>query len=387
MRIIMPKWLTKMKLTIVAMLVLLSIAFAWGYQEHQMQNQATYDISLGSPIGYFNDLGQGHFLDEQDNVVASIMSDSTGGEDLGQGSQASSWQTYPIPTQLYMLWFSLSDNQFYEGTFNLPPKQELAYAFNEQKILDVFGSRAGKMDKAYNQLTVNIAPEGKVYLYLSGRMNKLIGSYQATPIDYDWLEWNTQSPFEYTKDVYREADPLVDLPDPLDPTNNRILVTTGPKIYLTREEAIAERLDDFKMLVPDQPNSYNEGYFDPVQISLRLEGENVEKLVAYSVSTINGERFDILDNSEENIITSIPTILLVDFEYKGVLKRYQFSLSSSFVPSASKSELYQFYQKNFNLKQKVEMILNIPNEDEGFVYFQQGEKRVEFTNISLDERW
>ena len=374
-----------LSILLITLLAALLVAFLVR-REYQMQNQATYDIHLGAPRGHFNDLGQGLFLDEQDNIIVDIMPDSVGAHDLGRGSQASSWSTYPIPSKLYLLWFSLTDNQFYEGTFELPPKQELAYAFNEEKILDVFNSRVGKMDSINYNFTVNLAPEGRVYLYLRGSMIKLIGSYQATPIYYDWEDWNTNSPFEYTKDVFIEGESLLDLADPLSPMRKGILVTTGPKIHLTREEVIAERREHYRMLVPDLPNSYNKGYFDPVQISLRLEGEHVNKLVDYEVFTLNGEIRDILNHPEDNIITSIPTKLLVDFEYGNQLKRYDFSLSNSLTPSASKSELYQFYQNNFDPKRKVEIVIDIPNEEEAFVYFQQGDKRVEFDTYIV-ERW
>lgn len=380
------KYKSRLVIVPLALVVLLLVAFLVR-REYQMQYQAAYNVHLGAPRGHFNDLGQGLFLDEQDNIIVDIMPDSIGAHDLGRGSQASSWSTYPIPSKLYLLWFSLTDNQFYEGTFELPPKQELAYAFNEEKILDVFNSRAGKMNSINYNFIVNLAPEGRVYLYLRGSMIKLIGSYQATPIDYDWNDWNTDSPFEYTKDIYRDADPLTDLPDPLDPTDNRVLMTTGPKIYQTREEVIAERRNHYHMLVSDLPNSYNEGYFDPVQISLRLEGEHIGKMMAYEVFTLNGEIKDILENPEDNIITSIPTMILIDFEYDNQLKRYEFSLSNSLTPSASKSELYQFYQKNFESKKKVEMILSIPSEEEAFIYFQQGDKRVEFDTYYIEERW
>ena len=108
----------------------------------------------------------------------------------------------------------------------------------------------------------------------------------------------------------------------------------------------------------------------------QLEMKGTQPILAYVTKTLNGEYVHVLEKPAEQEIRSIPTNIAVDFLLpNGKPKRLDIYLRNPF----------EFFNKHFEYGTKFKIIVETPDEDHTLVYFQQGEKIVEFENIRVKE--
>ncbi|MDV2439345.1 DUF2931 family protein [Acinetobacter gerneri] len=157
--------------------------------KNNTSEKAFYGVYIGYPKGYISEFNNAHSAMKDDNgeVITRFGGDNATDGQLGYGVQNSPQTVMPIPAKMEVMWFSVTENQFWRGEFELP-KDELVHALKDEKILDLFTTRSGSREKKYDQIVVNVAPKGKVYVYLRGIPAKLLVTYQAQPIQYDWLQ-------------------------------------------------------------------------------------------------------------------------------------------------------------------------------------------------------
>ena len=308
-----------------------------------MASDKTYGVYVDYSPGNISEFNARHSLlkNEKNEVITGFGGrNGAGGASLGEGVQNSSNGLTEIPSKMEVLWFSIAEDQFWQGEFELP-KKELSDLIKKEKILDLFSSRQGKKIDKYSQIVVNVAPKGNVYVYASGQATKLIGTYQAKAVDYDYdqhvLDTYIRSNLHKSRQEYRKAFEKRLLEEPID----------------------AE---------------YHEDYFKPVRWQLEMKG--TQPILAYVTKTLNGEYVHVLEKPAEQEIRSIPTNIAVDFLLpNGKPKRLDIYLRNPF----------EFFNKHFEYGTKFKIIVETPDEDHTLVYFQQGEKIVEFENIRVKE--
>ncbi len=306
-----------------------------------MASDKTYGVYVNYSPGNISEFNARHSLlkNEKNEVITGFGGrNGAGGASLGEGVQNSSNGLTEIPSKMEVLWFSIAEDQFWQGEFELP-KKELSDLIKKEKLLDLFSSRMGRNLNKYDEIVVNVAPKGKVYVYAGGQAIKLIGTYQAKAIDYDQhvLDTYIRSNLHDSRKEYRKA------------FEKRLL-----------EEPLYAK--------------YSEEYFRPVRWQLEMRG--TQPILAYVTKTLNGEYTHVLEKPTEQEIRSIPTNIAVDFLLpNGKPKRLDIWLNKAF----------EFFNQHFDYQTKFKIIVETPDEDHTAVYFQQGDKIVEFEDIEVEE--
>lgn len=330
---------------ILALLVLFILLIILGYLFMFKKQTAEYSVYIGWPTGYYSQYNNAHsILKNKNNETIThfgMQTAITGA--LGRGVKNTGTDEMEVPSKIEVMWLSFLENQYWHGEFDLDTKL-IEKELNHTKILDVFNLREGLVKPAYRQLVVNVAPEGKVYIYVSGTMTKLVGVYQAKPIEYNFLQHARESWFSVHEDE----------------------LTTEEDYFNKYYGNKSERIDELNSI-------YSKHYFDPVQWRLSIQGDR--KIIAYAVNTLNGEYQHILSETEKQIIRSIPSEIAIDMEENNSVRRIDLKLSNT----------YQFYNENFNTKEMVNITLDLPNPKEISIYFKQGDKMIEFNAFEAQE--
>jgi hypothetical protein len=115
----------------------------------------------------------------------------------------------PIPKAVNLRWLSLTENQFYEGRFELPQ------AKIEQMIQDGYKNpryRKSSIREPFSALTFGFAPGGGVvlWLWLHDHTQKEVAYFKAKPINMDWKEYlgnYTYMPREEYMKLHFESTP------------------------------------------------------------------------------------------------------------------------------------------------------------------------------------
>ncbi|QOW47009.1 MULTISPECIES: DUF2931 family protein [Acinetobacter] len=309
-----------------------------------MLEQANYAVYVGYPKGYISEYNHTHSVlkNDQGDVITHFGGDNATQGQLGSGVQNSPAMVMEVPSKMEVMWFSVTENQFWRGEFDLP-KEKIAHALKDEKILDLFTTRAGNRVTKYDQIVVNVAPKGKVYVYLNGIPTQLLATYQAQPIQYEWSQhvhetWAIQ----------------------------------GQEVISQAEFRIAMK-KDYGTIVNEIDQNYKEDFFTAVRWRLNIQGE--KKILAYAVRTLNGEYTQLFENTAQQEIKSIPSEIVADVEDQGQVKRYRIQLNNS----------YDFYKKHFKNTSLVNVFIDLPDADHGFLYFQQDDQKIEFDDFSISE--
>ena len=95
---------------------------------------------------------------------------------------------HPIPKTLFAQWFSISENKFYAGSFEMPTAVIQKY-FDEMWLCygsNKMGAEAYKHER-FTDIIVGVAPKGIVIVWVSGGLQQIeIGRYQARETQMDW---------------------------------------------------------------------------------------------------------------------------------------------------------------------------------------------------------
>jgi len=146
-----------------------------------------YGANMGAIFNYAAVNSGSYFITPKEDVSLNAFHLSQNWGD-GSGSYVLNDQYHPIPDSLYVRWFSISEDKFYAGTFEMP-KDILRKCFNEMWSgyrPGVMGVEAAKHDR-YQDLVVGVAPGGGVSVWTSAVTQQIeIGHYQAKEIQMDW---------------------------------------------------------------------------------------------------------------------------------------------------------------------------------------------------------
>lgn len=304
-----------------------------------------YGVYIGYPTGYVSEFNNAHsvLLNSKSEIITRFGGNNGTTGQLGHGVQNSSNELTEIPSKIEVMWISFTENQFWHGEFELP-KDELNRLLNGQKMLDLFLNREGQHIDKYRQIIVNVAPKGKVYVYVGGAATQLIGTFQAKAIDYDW-EQHAQDTWWLTENSVIES----------------------------RDEYVKMMVDDDIKLVNNLNNIYKEDFFRPVSWTLAMKGK--EELLAYVTDTLNGENINVLVEPTKEVMRSLPKEIAFDYVHDKKVKRLNIIFNKP----------YEFFKEHLDFRSKFKILVEIIDEDYTSVYFQQGEKIIEFEDIRVQE--
>lgn len=324
-------------------LPLLFLVIIYSFGKDLMKTQQ-YGVYIGYPTGYISEFNNAHsvLLNEKNEIITRFGGRNATAGQLGHGVQNSSNELTEIPSKIEVMWFSFSENQFWRGEFELP-KDELTRLLNKEKLLDLFSTRQGIIHDKYDEIIVNVAPKGKVYIYVGGFAVKHIGTYQAKAVDYNWEQ--------HAKDTWW---------------------LTQDSVIEPRDEYVKMSDDDIE-LISNLNNVYSEEYFRSVSWTLTMKGK--EELLAYVTDTLNGENTHVLKNPTQEVIKSLPEQIAFDYVYDKKVKRLNIIFNKP----------YEFFKEHLDFRSKFKILVEIIDDDYTSVYFQQGEKIIGFEDIRVQE--
>ncbi|MDY6450939.1 hypothetical protein, partial [Acinetobacter faecalis] len=90
---------------------------------------------------------------------------------------------------------------------------------------------------------------------------------------------------------------------------------------------------------------------------------------------LNGENINVLLDPTKEVMRSLPKEIAFDFVHDKKVRRLNIIFNKP----------YEFFKEHFDFRTKFKIIMEMPNPKELIVYFQQGEKQVEFNDIEVEE--
>ena len=140
-----------------------------------------YKTSICSFPGYITENAGSHFVANNESIGFIIMrNDPTAWPSITTSGLND--EHHPIPQKLYVAYYSLQEDKFYEGLFDLP-YEELKKDF--EKIWKEYPNKSLYMADKFNRYSdfiVGVAPEGNIVVWLSSYISndqKIIGTYKA----------------------------------------------------------------------------------------------------------------------------------------------------------------------------------------------------------------
>jgi len=144
-----------------------------------------YSVSLNSFPGYVSENAGSHFVTRKEQVVFLAMENGSWTKTTGAVLND---EYHPVPDSLYVRWFSVSEDKFYEGTFKMPSEiikkhfDEIWLTYASPRIK----SQAAKHER-FEDLIVGVTPGGGVMVWMKSQSQQIeIGCYQAKEIQMDW---------------------------------------------------------------------------------------------------------------------------------------------------------------------------------------------------------
>lgn len=156
-----------------------------------MDKNIRWSVDASAPRNYNIEVLKhyNYFLQNDGSTDYSFFSGEIGtGWGRGDGLATNLPAKSPIPKAVNLRWLSLTENQFYEGRFELPQ------AKIEQMINDGYKNphyRRKPTGEAFSSLTFGFAPGGGVilWLWLDDHTQREVAYFKAQPIDMDWREF------------------------------------------------------------------------------------------------------------------------------------------------------------------------------------------------------
>lgn len=191
-------------LVIIVMLLLISSC----EKISKMNGQYKWLVETVADYGYPMEIKSGAFYDEKGNELAGIPADMYLEKQWWSGDSGSivvGDEFRPLPSKMYIRWYSYAEDKFYEGEFNL----------NHHKIEDEFkkGFKCSNGKYTFSALKVAVAPAGQVFLYLTGGNILLVDAFTAKEIFVNDFkkEMGIRDDIKITRQELREEN-IIDMP-------------------------------------------------------------------------------------------------------------------------------------------------------------------------------
>lgn len=310
------------------------------------------------------------FLDKNGNSEFPISASMGSANAWAQGSQVSGFNEVPLPRKIIVRWFSVLENQFWEGEYPFPSQDFTKYGGYITVNPFVYKRDTFAWQQEFTETTswtVNVIPGGMVVIWVTGGNSNekyVLAKFQAKRISYGW-----------DKFIHRLYGPIQNFTYP-----NR-------QAFIAKYKTEAEKT--LKQRLPQNPanRDHFERYFDSYQWQLKLN--NLYELKDFEVRTINGERYIIRSDMDQTKLKprAIPYLLdmLLVEKKTGKLKRYCIEIGQ-FMEKGYKPENWEEAIAAFRKLGK-ERIINIevtinPEKRTLELFLDNKEKRIELKQIS-----
>ncbi|WP_296151318.1 DUF2931 family protein [uncultured Flavobacterium sp.] len=167
-----------------------------------------YNVSICSFPGYYSEDAGSYFIAGDERPSFMVMENGVWPQET---SAVMNNDHHPIPTSLFVRWFSLAENKFYAGTFEMPAETIKKY-LDEMWIRYKQHTFQYERDKheRFQHLIVGVAPKGEVFVWISdgGSRQIEIGNFQAKETRMDWDDFASLSGSHgegYTRAYYLNA--------------------------------------------------------------------------------------------------------------------------------------------------------------------------------------
>lgn len=162
------------KLKILILFVVCSFSLA-SCQNKKMEEKYNWLGTISAPQEYPMEIYKGAIIaDDFTYSFDAIWGTQNTGWGNEGGTMSVSTQHMDIPTQLEFTWYSLVENKFYTGKWDLD-KDKIAELFKNGFI-----DQDTKKKTTYNNFIIGLAPKGRVVLWINGPGNqKEVGVFQA----------------------------------------------------------------------------------------------------------------------------------------------------------------------------------------------------------------
>lgn len=375
------------KVVCIVIFVILILMSIYLVKEHKMNQQkkaemAEYDMHMSYAPGQEVQIGyESHMIDIHGKPFFYFSEVTPAGRYLGgYGNIVFPMHEWEIPNKMKFLWFSIRENQFYQGEFQLPYEQLKAY-FREEglTVLNSDGryDKPAKYERFYTTLNFFVAPKGKMIIYADGIYGtRILGQYQATPVDYDWWQWsleNASNREEY--EALKRGERSYVLPSGFGTVVDINTREQELAMYLEREFSL-EDLEEHKQL-------YDERFLQPVQWTLRFKGD-YDKLLALGVNLFNGESYNIHTPKPMSDIQfyAVPKNITFDFVRRDEVIRYSAQLMSE-QPTFNFYDRFEQWLKHVDISQPFEVHVNLMSGNEIEVSLEQHGQYINLDNYEV----
>lgn len=252
----------------------------------QQPKEYKYGVDVGSAGGYtmLPDFNHNYLTDQHGRIILPF---TTGGP-VSKGWPGSSQATnlgmiQPLPYKITVRWYSIAEDQFWEGE-----------ALFNQKQLEYYSHKlAGSFD-----FIVNYAPGGLITVWMSGGEGEiyLITQFKAHQInDVDWDEFITPlfGKFKESREQY---------------LNYQRRGIKGETRYCNLSKEIQKEIREHR--VPDAEPWLRLMH----RYSWVLRTNNLYDLKKYSVVYVNGEQYKTLQINNQTEPRAIPFVIITDIE-------------------------------------------------------------------------
>lgn len=174
--------------------ILLVIAFALvgcaspvqAYQGGYVSTSNKYQIQFGHPQGEWAIVAGSHsyFMTQDGKPITHFIGSGSG--PWGSGSSMVGAKIAPLPYAMKIRWFSVIENQFWEGEYQFDQKR--LHQLFERKYRNVLFQK--EVTGHRSNFVINVLPTGLVTVWLTTSSEQhLLGQFQAQKTDMDWTEF------------------------------------------------------------------------------------------------------------------------------------------------------------------------------------------------------
>lgn len=177
-------------------------------QNKKMEEKFKWSGGISAPKEYQMQVYFGQIIaDDFQYVYSDIVGTIQGGWGNADEAMGSSDVLHDVPHTLEFTWFSVVEDKFYAGHWDLD-KVKITKLFKEGFTTTKFDPALNKMvpiKGTYDRISVGMAPKGKLALWLSGAGNQVeVGFFQGKEIKI--TEQEAYEDFQYTyKPTYRST--------------------------------------------------------------------------------------------------------------------------------------------------------------------------------------
>jgi len=316
----------------------------------QQPKEYKYGVEVGSAGGYtmLPDFNHNYFTDQQGRIILPFTTGGPVSKGWPGSDQATNLgETQILPYKITVRWYSIAEDQFWEGE-----------AFFDQKQLEYYSHKlARSLD-----FIVNYAPGGLVTVWMSGLEGEiyLITQFKAHKINnVNWSEF---------------IIPLMDEDISRTKYLDRQIQKGGKSYYRVIDDKVQQEIREHR--VPDAEPWLRLMH----RYSWVLKTNSLYELKRYSAVYVNGEQYDTLQINNQAEPRAIPFVIITDIE--DIKNQQPIRLVYTF----NKEEIIDAFEKLSKEPGSEPMQLYLDIDDKLTkvdLYLIKGSQKIEIKNVKI----